>query len=200
MSTPYPADHRPSNAPIPVAVARGRCAVLVCALVLTLGGFAALVCFELSGASECARTSQLQLQFAWSQARIEAQLSCWGEPGRQAVARGLVADYVFVAGYVLLLVTLVLRLGGAVAAAAGAGRRRAAWWASAAALAAGFLDVVENLAIRAVLNGATADPLGLAIGLLASVKFALAFGCVFFVGAAAWKAWRTSVKSRGDRD
>ncbi len=199
MSIPYPADHRPSNAPTRVAVARGRRAVLVCALVLSLGGFAALVGFELSGAVECARTSQLQLQFAWTQARIDSVLACWGEPGKRAVLRGLVADYVFVVGYVLLLVTLALRLGGAVGAVVGAGWRRAAWWASAAAVAAGFLDVVENLAIRAVLNGATADPLGLAIGLLASVKFALAGGCVVFVGAAAWKAWRTSVKSRGDR-
>lgn len=197
MSTLYPAENRSSAVPTLAAarVARGRRAALAFALLLTLGGFGALVGFEASGAVECARTSQLQLQFAWTQARIDAVLGCWGEPGRRAVARGLIADYVFIAGYVALLVTLAMRLGGAVGAAAGAGWRRAAWSASAAALAAGFLDVVENLAIRAVLNGATADPLGLAIGLLASVKFVLVTVCVVLVGVGLWTVWRKGATS-----
>lgn len=192
MPTLYPAGKQSSVGPTlaSMLVARGRRAALMFALLLTLGGFAALVSFERSGAVECARTSQLQLQFVWTQTRMDTVLACWGKTGRRAVARGLVADYVFIAGYVSLLLTLAMRLGAAARAAAGTGWRWATFPAAAAAVAAGFLDVVENLAIWAVLNGATADPLGLAIGLLASVKFALVAVCVVLVVIAWLRLWR----------
>ena len=164
---------------------------LLAPAILMLGGFVAMVVLESLGAVECGRTSQLQLQFAWTQARMEAILGCWGEPGRAAVLRGLVADFVFIVGYAALLAVLSLRAGAALAVRGFPRWSEAGRFSVLAIIGAGFLDVVENLLVWAAIRGATEDPLAAAIGLLAGVKFVLAAGSVVFVASAGWVRLRS---------
>lgn len=144
-------------------------------LALTLLGFGLLLGFE--GALEPGpRTSQLQLQFAWSAERTQAILADWGAAGQERVVRGLYADFLFLAGYASLLALLVRRIG-----------RYSRWPALARPLAwgqwlAGGLDAIENLLLLGLIRGDLGAGLAPLVGGMASLKFALvAAGVVYLL-------------------
>lgn len=146
--------------------------LLVLCLLLTLVGLVAVHWAEAENGSLCLRSSQLQMQFAGNPVVVRKLLGCWGEAGRAAVLRGIYADFVLILGYAPLLFLLVLR-------AAGERAGHGPWWQplgfllALAPLAAGGLDVVENLWLLRIVGERATDIAPERLLLLAQAKFGL---------------------------
>lgn len=160
---------------------------LLALLALTLLGFTLMVGYEAAPApgqpGSPPHSSQLQLQFAWSAEHTQAILADWGAAGKERVVRGLYADFLFLAGYAPLLALLACRV-----ARAGAGADPL-WRALGRPLAAGQwlaggLDAAENVILLGMIRGDLDPGLALAVGLMASLKFALvAAGLAYLLAA-----------------
>ena len=142
---------------------------LLIALALTLIGFLLMVGFENIGAE--VRSSQLQLQFAWSADNTRTVLKTWGEAGRIRVSNGIYADYLFLIGYTLLLLQL-LRAAGS----------RARWLAWGVVLAGG-LDALENGFLLGFIRGELDIGFTLLVSLMATLKFCLIGAALLHLGA-----------------
>ncbi len=164
--------------------------VIAAVFVFTALSLAALVWLESRGEVSCGMSSQLDIQFAWHEQRLDEILLCWGDSGIAAVRQGMVADFFFVFGYAALLSLLLWRRGISLASLNLSQWSTYVFAGHSGIWFAAFLDIAENLLILAVLNGATADPLALAIGLLAVSKFALIVAVLALLAASVWIGWR----------
>lgn len=155
---------------------------LIALLALTLIGFRLMVGHE-AAPEPGPHSSQLQLQFAWSADHTQAILADWGAAGKERVVRGLYADFLFLAGYAPLLALLVGRVARDPANA------HLLWQALGRPLAwgqwlAGGLDALENVMLLGMIRGDLDPGLALAVGLMASLKFALvAAGLAYLLAA-----------------
>lgn len=136
---------------------------------MTLAGFLLMVGFENIGAE--VRSSQLQLQFAWTSQAVDETLAAWGQAGRERVIRGLHADTLFLIGYTLLL-TQWLR----------------AWrqprWLVLGVLLAGGLDALENVFLLGFIRGGIDLAFTPLVSLMSTLKFSLIGVAVVYLGTA----------------
>lgn len=133
-------------------------------MALTLLGFLLMVGFENAGAE--VRSSQLQLQFAWTAEQARAVLEHWGDAGSARVSYGLYADFLFLIGYTALLMQLLR-----------------AWrqprWLVWAALLTGGLDVLENVFLLGFIQDLIDLRFAFLVSLMATLKFSLIFVALF---------------------
>lgn len=149
------------------APARNR--FFLAALAMTLAGFLLMIGFENIGAE--VRSSQLQLQFAWTARAVDEILAAWGEAGRERVIRGLHADTLFLIGYTLLL-TQWLRAW-----------RQPRWLAWGVWLAGG-LDVLENTFLFGFIQGGIDVAFAPLVSVMSTLKFGLIGAAVVYLGTA----------------
>jgi hypothetical protein len=148
---------------------------LLLSLALALAGFLLMVGAEHAGAGPGEYSSQLQLQFAWNAEQARAVLASWGEAGRARVSNGIYADTLFLIGYAWLLAQLMVALGR---------HKHLAW----VPVFAGALDALENVLLLGLIQGRLDAGISLAIGLVATLKFALIGACLIYLGAA-WRSY-----------
>jgi len=135
-----------------------RSPLVTTALIMALAGFLLMIGFENIGAE--VRSSQLQLQFAWTARAVDETLAAWGEAGRERVIRGLYADTLFLIGYTLLL-TQWLRAW-----------RQPRWLAWGVWLAGG-LDALENVFLLGFIRGGIDVAFTPLVSVMATLKFGL---------------------------
>ena len=114
------------------------------------------------------KPSPIRLEFPWTQRGAHEILSQWDDAAKDAVRKNLVLDFIFIVSYVGGLV-----VAGAMASAA----LGPAPWAGAAitwaVIAAGLLDVCENIGQFAMLGGWCGAFWPLLTSVCATVKFLL---------------------------
>ena len=122
----------------------------------------------------------IEFEMTWTVERARQILTDWSPAARQAMRSSVLFDFPFIPAYVALLGALCLLTARAVSGGAQAVGPALA----VLAVVAGLLDVVENLCLLRMLDGPPESPSALLVTLAswaAAVKFALVFGCIFYV-------------------
>ncbi|MBL8056894.1 MAG: hypothetical protein JNK29_09365 [Anaerolineales bacterium] len=123
----------------------------------------------------------VDLEFAWTPARLAEMTTAWGAAGDAAARQSLWVDYLFMPVYVALAAGLVL----ITARASAGGWRTAGLWLTLAPFGAWACDALENAMLLTSLPPAAPAPWALTVaGLAAAVKFGLlAVGLIYFAAA-----------------
>lgn len=120
------------------------------------------------------KPSPIWFEFPWTQRGADEILGQWDGAAKDAVRKNLLLDFVFIASYVGGLV-----VAGAMASEELGVEFGAAPWAGAAitwaVIAAGLLDVCENIGQFAMLGGRRGPVWPLLTSVCATVKFILVF-------------------------
>lgn len=137
------------------------------ALLLYFVGF----CFQVASGPD---PGILGMEFAFTESRAGALLEEWGDEGKAQARKNISLDFLFIAGYVSLLVVVILWTMREDRAGRGWlwQHGKTVVWLT---LAAGGLDVIENLLMRHVVRSSSAVgtvPVA-AAGVAATLKFAL---------------------------
>jgi hypothetical protein len=155
-------------------------------LALTLAGLSFTIAFQYVFGlihRDIAPATIVDLEFAWTPARLGAMTAAWGAAGDAAARASLWVDYLFMPAYTALAAGLVL-----LTARASAGAWRTAGLGLALApFGAWACDALENAMLLISLPPAEPAPLALTVaGVAAAVKFALLAVClVYFMAARA---------------
>jgi hypothetical protein len=144
------------------------------AVALTLAAGAGLFFQGKQLKTENAPDRVVSLELAKTQAQAKKVIDSWKERRVEAIAvYQILLDFVFIAGYMALLVAIALRAEH-VAAAAGIGwLAQASHYAAYAGLATGFLDCIENVGMLIMLAGTINEPIAWGTWLCAYLKFRL---------------------------
>lgn len=123
--------------------------------------------------------TMVEFEVCWDSEHAQKLMGGWTDDVRSEVRRAVRADFFFIIAYVLLLMGLVLLS----AREASDETRGLGVGLALAPVLAGLFDVVENLCLFQVLDRpAQPSPTAIvAASTLATLKFALIFGCAVYV-------------------